>query len=113
MGGTMGRRSFLAALSAGTLAALVAAVESARGDTHPAASPASKPEPLAPVAPLHPESITKVLADGAVTRLPGQGPYLALTVDDGTNSDVVGAYVELARATGLRMTFFPNGQNQS
>jgi peptidoglycan/xylan/chitin deacetylase (PgdA/CDA1 family) len=113
MGGTMGRRGFLAALSAGTLAALVAAVESARGDTHPPAPARTPAHPLAPVAPLHPGSIAKVLAGAAVSQIPGQGPYLALTVDDGTNSEVVGAYLDLARATGLRMTFFPNGQNQS
>lgn len=31
---------------------------------------------------------------------------MALTVDDGTDSRVVKAYIDLARATGIRLTFF-------
>ena len=48
-----------------------------------------------------------------VSRLPGTGSSLALTVDDGTSSEIVGALVDLARRTGLRLTFFPNGVYRS
>jgi peptidoglycan/xylan/chitin deacetylase (PgdA/CDA1 family) len=50
---------------------------------------------------------------GTLTRLPGDGQSIALTIDDGTSSAVVGAYAELCRATGLRATFFCNGINDS
>jgi len=46
---------------------------------------------------------------GVVDALPGEGTGLALTIDDGTNSDVVAAFVALAVDTGIRLTFFPNG----
>lgn len=46
---------------------------------------------------------------GVVSRLPGTGGHLALTVDDGVNSEVVAAFVTLAARTGIRLTFFPNG----
>lgn len=41
-----------------------------------------------------------------ITRLPGQGSLVALTIDDGVDSAVVAAYCELAQQTGLRLTFF-------
>lgn len=50
---------------------------------------------------------------GVVTELPGQGNTLALTIDDGTNSDVVAAFTALAAGTGIRLTFFPNGRYAS
>lgn len=43
---------------------------------------------------------------GAITRLPGDGNLIALTVDDGASSEVVAAYAELSKRTGLRITFF-------
>jgi peptidoglycan/xylan/chitin deacetylase (PgdA/CDA1 family) len=46
---------------------------------------------------------------GVVTALPGEGTSLALTIDDGTSSDVVAAFVAFAADTGVRLTFFPNG----
>jgi peptidoglycan/xylan/chitin deacetylase (PgdA/CDA1 family) len=48
-----------------------------------------------------------------VSRLPGQSGSLALTIDDGVNSEVVAAFVELAARTGIRLTFFPNGRYRS
>lgn len=46
---------------------------------------------------------------GALTRLPGAGDMLALTVDDGANAEVVRAYAQFAKDSGLRMTFFVTG----
>ena len=54
-----------------------------------------------------PTGITRVaLPGGALTRLPGDGNLLALTVDDGGDPDVVAAYAEFAERTGMRFTFF-------
>ena len=41
--------------------------------------------------------------------LPGEGSELALTIDDGTSSEVVAAFVAFAADSGVRLTFFPNG----
>jgi peptidoglycan/xylan/chitin deacetylase (PgdA/CDA1 family) len=44
-----------------------------------------------------------------VEGLPGDGDSLALTIDDGTSSEVVGAFAAFAKETGTRLTLFPNG----
>ena len=43
----------------------------------------------------------------------GTGAHLALTIDDGTNTEVVAAFIALAARTGIRLTFFPNGRYRS
>ena len=48
--------------------------------------------------------------DGPQTGLPGEGKYIAWTVDDGADPEVVRAYAEFSRRTGTRLTFFINGQ---
>jgi peptidoglycan-N-acetylglucosamine deacetylase len=50
---------------------------------------------------------------GVLTRLPGDGNQLALTVDDGASSSVVAAFTQFCRDTGIRLTFFVNGANRS
>lgn len=50
---------------------------------------------------------------GVLTRLPGDGNQLALTIDDGTNTAVVAAFAQFCRDSGVRLTFFPNGINPS
>jgi peptidoglycan/xylan/chitin deacetylase (PgdA/CDA1 family) len=50
---------------------------------------------------------------GVVTRLPGDGNQLALTIDDGTSTDVVAAFAQFCRDSGTRLTFFVNGANAS
>lgn len=47
---------------------------------------------------------------GPQTGLPGEGKYIAWTVDDGADPEVVRAYAEFSRRTGTRLTFFINGQ---
>ena len=47
---------------------------------------------------------------GPQTGLPGEGKYIAWTVDDGADPEGVRAYAEFARRTGTRLTFFINGQ---
>jgi peptidoglycan/xylan/chitin deacetylase (PgdA/CDA1 family) len=46
---------------------------------------------------------------GVVDTLPGNGRLLALTIDDGTSTEVVASLTQLAKDTGIRLTFFPNG----
>jgi peptidoglycan/xylan/chitin deacetylase (PgdA/CDA1 family) len=49
----------------------------------------------------------------AITGIPVPGPYMAWTIDDGTDPDVVAAYAQLAEQTGNRLTFFLNGNQPS
>jgi peptidoglycan/xylan/chitin deacetylase (PgdA/CDA1 family) len=50
---------------------------------------------------------------GVLSRLPGDGNQLALTVDDGTSTPVVDAFAQFCHDTGTRLTFFVNGANSS
>src|SRR3984893_2548787 len=50
---------------------------------------------------------------GVLTRLPGDGNQLALTVDDGASVPVVGAFAQFCADAGTRVTFFVNGANSS
>ena len=50
---------------------------------------------------------------GVLTRLPGNGNQLALTIDDGTSGTVVGAFAQFCQDSGTRLTFFVNGVNSS
>ncbi|MDX1892955.1 polysaccharide deacetylase family protein [Mycolicibacterium sp. 050158] len=50
---------------------------------------------------------------GVLTRLPGDGTQLALTVDDGCSTADVAALGRFCADTGMRMTFFVNGVNPS
>jgi len=112
------------AVGLGTLGVLTAcelsAAESGTALPAPPAPDAAAPTTADPGAP-----VTPVLQHGApaVTRIPPPGtvvswvpdtpPLVALTIDDGVSSPVVGAYVALAKATGVRLTFFANGVNHS
>jgi len=48
-----------------------------------------------------------------ITHLHGSGKNVALTVDDGASAEVVSAYIDFARATGIRLTFFVTGSYPS
>ncbi len=53
-------------------------------------------------------------APSALDRIPGAGaPLFALTIDDGTSTPVLDAYLDFVIASGIRMTFFVNGVYQS
>lgn len=71
----------------------------------PAPSPLLPPPPLSARIPLP--------GGGTLTKIPGEGDLLALTVDDGVNSEVVRAYTQFAKDTGVRLTFFVNGTYES
>jgi peptidoglycan/xylan/chitin deacetylase (PgdA/CDA1 family) len=104
----MDRRRFLLVLAAGLAGASVVQRAGELGEAGPAPAPPPAPAPaVARVA----GPVTGVLPPptGVVDVLPGPGPALALTIDDGTSSEVVGAFATLAADTGIRLTFFPNG----
>lgn len=118
-GGTgpeLNRRRFLGALAAATVAGVGAArlVVDPQPRTFaqaPAANAATS-GPTAPSAilPPPPQSARIPLpGGGALTKIPGEGDLLALTVDDGVSSEVVRAYTQFAKDTGIRLTFFVNG----
>src|SRR4051794_13711626 len=50
---------------------------------------------------------------GVLTRLPGDGQQLAVTVDAGSSVPVVSALAQFCADTGTRLTFFVNGANSS
>jgi peptidoglycan/xylan/chitin deacetylase (PgdA/CDA1 family) len=115
----MERRRFLLALAAGLAGAAVGRgtaglVDTAaapvappldRASTSTVEAPATAPAPL-PARPV-------AAPTGVVQSLPGQGAALALTIDDGTNTEVVAAFTAFAAETGTRLTFFPNGRYRS
>ncbi|WP_225725881.1 MULTISPECIES: polysaccharide deacetylase family protein [unclassified Nocardia] len=102
----MERRQLLTLLAAGTALA-VTGCTSATGEPinsgsagNPLAPPAPPPLPPPPGGPKTP------IPAGTITALPGAGNSIALTVDDGASPEVVGAYIQFAKDTGARFTFF-------
>lgn len=112
----LSRRRFLGSLAAATVAAVGAArlivdpqprtIAEASTDSVATSGPSS-PAGLLPPPPR--SARIPLPGGGALTKIPGDGDLLALTLDDGVNSEVVRAYTQLAKDTGARMTFFING----
>ncbi|OBF91827.1 polysaccharide deacetylase [Mycobacterium sp. 852002-51163_SCH5372311] len=119
----MNRRRFLGALAAATVAGVGAArlVVDPQPRTFAQAPVAAASPPGAATAAraarvLPPPPSTARIGlpgGGALMKLPGEGDLLALTVDDGVNSEVVRAYIQFAKDTGVRLTFFVNGTYDS
>ena len=116
------RRGFLLAVGVGTLGVLTACELSAAesGTALPARRPGRgahhgrSPAPVTPVLQHGAPAVHRIPPPGTVVSwVPDTPPLLALTIDDGVSSPVVGAYVALAKATGIRLTFFANGVNHS
>ncbi|MGY1742747.1 MULTISPECIES: polysaccharide deacetylase family protein [unclassified Blastococcus] len=101
----MDRRRFVVLLAAGVLGAAVGRGTASFVEEPTGPTTAAKPA----VRPAAQRAGTLPPPTGVVDRLPGESNRIALTIDDGTSSDVVGAFTELAAETGLRLTFFPNG----
>ncbi|CPZ66061.1 Putative polysaccharide deacetylase [Mycobacteroides abscessus] len=98
------RRRFLTLL-AGAAAAAASCIESVSAAADPGTSVGSSNSGL-PRVPLP--------GGGALTALPSRTDgqrLLALTLDDGTDANVIAAYTQLARDTGIRLTYFVNGVN--
>jgi peptidoglycan/xylan/chitin deacetylase (PgdA/CDA1 family) len=104
----MERRRFLLALAAGLAGAAVG-----RGTAAPVAVRPAPSRVLSPAAAVTPAGLPGLVPTsppvGVVQGLPGTGTELALTIDDGTNTEVVAAFVAFAADSGVRLTFFPNG----
>jgi peptidoglycan-N-acetylglucosamine deacetylase len=115
----MNRRRFLGSLAAATVAGVGAARLIVDPQPRTFASPldagAATSGPVAPPVAgglLPPPPLSARIAlpgGGALMKIPGDGDLLALTLDDGVNSEVVRAYTQLAKDTGIRMTYFVNG----
>lgn len=107
----MERRRFLLFLAAGVAGTAVGRGTVGLVDPARAAVPtAAAAEPV-----VTPAALPGVLPapTGVVDRLPGEGTSLALTLDDGTSSEVVRSVCEFAEDSGIRLTLFPNGRYSS
>ena len=94
-----------------TPSASSAAAPSASGSATGTASPTAAASQTASATATSSNPVPAARAwDGPQTGLPGEGKYIAWTVDDGADPEVVRAYAEFARRTGTRLTFFINGQ---
>ena len=122
----MQRREFLLMLAAATASATGAcsltddaAPSSASSPSAPAApsepptpSPTPAPSPTPSHGPLWLQDGPPPLPgpqelDGVITELPeAVGNTVAITVDDGADSSVVDAYLDFAKDSGVRLTFF-------
>jgi len=116
----LNRRRFLASLAAATVAGVGAArlvVDPQRQSLAQASPPGPPtPGPVTPAGLLGPPARSSRVAlpgGGALMKLPGDGDLMALTVDDGASSEVVRAYTQFAKDTGMRLTFFINGMYNS
>jgi peptidoglycan/xylan/chitin deacetylase (PgdA/CDA1 family) len=109
----MDRRHFLLALSAATVGAMGVTRWSTSGQQQATAATPVAVEPRPALLPPPPKEARVALPGGGVlSSLPGDD-LLALTVDDGVNSDVVRLYTEFAKDTGVRLTYFVNGAYRS
>ncbi|GAA3954820.1 polysaccharide deacetylase family protein [Gordonia caeni] len=116
----MERRTFLALLAVGGAQLVTACAAPVEGEPRSATSPPGSPQPgsLRPRPDAEPgrrldgplPDRKVALPDQPITDLPGKGRALALTVDDGASSAVVGAYAKWAVDSGARFTFFVTGQ---
>jgi peptidoglycan-N-acetylglucosamine deacetylase len=119
----LNRRRFLAALSAAVLGG-VGMARGVPGDPPHTPTAAAVPNASPPPADgkdVHPPLWSKpapiarvpLPGGGVLNKLPGDGNLLALTVDDGVNTDVVRLYTQFARDAGVRLTYFVNGMYRS
>lgn len=93
----------------GTHGASAGGSASGSASVTPSASSAATPSASATATSSNPVPEARAWT-GPQTGLPGEGKYIAWTVDDGADPEVVRAYAEFAHRTGTRLTFFINGQ---
>jgi peptidoglycan/xylan/chitin deacetylase (PgdA/CDA1 family) len=108
----MDRRRFLLLLAAGLTGAAVGhgTVGLVNSSAPPRLAPAGEavpvPRGVPGLVPVEPPT-------GVVNALPGEGTSIALSIDDGTSTAVVAAFVAFAVDANVRLTFFPNGRYPS
>jgi peptidoglycan/xylan/chitin deacetylase (PgdA/CDA1 family) len=115
------RRRFLVVLAATTAAAISGCTGQVSGQPTTATAGVPVIVPVAPTAPdiptlaLPPRPLERIPlpGGGVLSQLPGEGDLLALTVDDGVNTEVVRLYTQFAKDTGVRLTYFVNGTYSS
>jgi peptidoglycan/xylan/chitin deacetylase (PgdA/CDA1 family) len=108
----MERRRFLLTLAAGLVGAAAARGTADLVSTDP--PPSRVPVAAATATRVAvPGVVPQVPPAGVVSALPGEGTSLALTIDDGTSTEVVGAFAAFAADSGVRLTLFPNGRYRS
>jgi peptidoglycan/xylan/chitin deacetylase (PgdA/CDA1 family) len=75
------------------------------------APPAPPPPPEWPALLPPPQPAARMLlpGGGVLSEIPGPGDLLSLTLDDGVDTDVVRAYAQLAKDSGIRLTMFVTG----
>lgn len=120
----MDRRLFLGALALSTVAAVTGGAlvgddfytpkapvpKGPRVEGIPRPFPRPMPTPVALPPHFLPPTLTRIpCPGGTIFDLPGDGNLLALTVDDGSSTEVVNLYAKFAERSGLRLTFFLNG----
>src|ERR1700733_1772398 len=105
-GTELNRRHFLAGLSVAPLAGVGLARLTVGAQPRVAQAATESAPPVAPARMPLP-------GGGALSSIPGEGDLLALTLDDGVNSDVVRLYTQFAKDTGVRLTYFLNGRYAS
>ena len=126
----MDRRQLLTMIAVGTAASLTACARrtgmtaapgplpqpaplpgGARAVALPAAVTASPEAVVSSPLPTYAETVPGTTAT-LISQLPEAArlaDYVALTIDDGFHAETVAAYVEFATATGIHLTFNPNG----
>lgn len=120
----MQRRDFMLLLAAGTAGALSACSGGAPATSSaptaapatPAAPPSLPPSPLPSPTPSRsplwlqdgpPPLPAPQAPEGVLTGLPeAVGNTVALTIDDGADASVIDAYLDFAKDSGVRLTFF-------
>lgn len=109
-GPTLSRRGILLGLM-GAVAAVAVAGCGTEASSHAAQPPGPPPPPeWPPLLPPPPAQARVMLPGGGVlSTIPGPGDLLALSLDDGVDTDVVRAYAQLAKDTGIRLTMFVTG----
>jgi peptidoglycan/xylan/chitin deacetylase (PgdA/CDA1 family) len=115
---TLSRRNVLIGVAASAAAIALAKVStqtSTQAEAAIPAPPAPPPPPEWPALLPPPQAAARMLlpGGGVVSSIPGPGDLLSLTLDDGVDTDVVRAYGQLAKDSGIRLTMFVTGVFQS
>jgi peptidoglycan/xylan/chitin deacetylase (PgdA/CDA1 family) len=109
-GSTLSRRNLLLGLmGAAAVVAIAGCSSEAAGQAAQVPGPPPPPEWPPLLAPPPANARVLLPGGGVLSTLPGPGDLLALTLDDGVDTDVVRAYAQFAKDSGIRLTMFVTG----